>query len=308
MNTKYDVVIPAVGSDIPFLVKVVKYIRVNLVDAEKIYIVTNERNFKKKALVRLVKENQVVVLDENNFVGGLSFEHVKYNLLQRNYYNSPGWFLQQFIKLGFATTQYANEYYLTWDADTLPLSKVEYFEDSHPRFTIKKECHLAYFETIKHLFGYGKLKEFSFIAEHMMFKVSIVREMLNAIENSDVEGEKWYDKCLNACNFNSRYSAPHFSEFETYGTYCMANYPEFYRFQKLNTFRSAGFIKGRFINDKILARMSLDLDTASFEIYDKPAFPYSIPYYVARYKAKYNKMKAMSLGDIIKKILSFWKK
>lgn len=303
MKQRYDIVIPAAAGEVPFLQKVVKYIRINLVDAENIYIVTNKKNFNHKTLHRLNGE-KVILLDENLFIDGLSFKGIKENLVNRGCFYSPGWFLQQFIKLGFSMTKYAKEYYLTWDADTLPLSKIQYFEGSHPRFTIKKEYHQTYFETMERLLGYGKLKDYSFIAEHMIFKVSIVREMLNEIERSNVEGEKWFDKCLNACNFQSKYPAPHFSEFETYGTYCMAKYPDFYRTQKLNTFRSAGFIRGRFINDDILERMSLDLDTASFEIYDKPVFPYCIPYYIARYKAKYSKAKAMSLEMILKKIIN----
>ena len=301
MSQKYDIVIPAVAGDVPFLPKVIKYIRLNLVDAECIYIVTNKKNFSCKRLSE-IHDAHVVLLDENMFIEGLSFNSIKENLVSRGYFDSPGWFLQQFIKLGFAATKYAKEYYLTWDADTLPLSKIQYIEDSQPRCTIKKECHLAYFETIERLFGYGKLKDYSFIAEHMMFKVSVVREMLKEIENSDVQGEKWFDKCLNACNFNSKYPAPHFSEFETYGTYCTKKYPELYHTQKLNTFRGAGFIRGRFITDKILSKMSLDLDTASFELYDKPCFPYSIPYYIAHFKTKFKKARRMSLMVVFKKL------
>ena len=301
MNQKYDIVIPAVAGDVPFLPKVIKYIRLNLVDAEYIYIVTSRKNFRHRVL-RGLKKYSVLLLDEDEFVPGMNFKKIKDNLVSRNYFDSPGWFLQQFIKLGFATTKYAKEYYLTWDADTLPLSKIQYFEDMHPRFTIKKECHLAYFETIERLFGFGKLKDYSFIAEHMMFKVSIVREMLAEIEKSNVSGYKWFDKCLNACNFNSKYPSPHFSEFETYGTYCAKHYPDLYHTQKLNTFRGAGFIRGRFINDKILSKMSLDLDTASFELYDKPCFPYSIPYYIAHYKTKITKVRRMSFLLVFKKI------
>lgn len=304
MMQNFDIVIPVVSNDIPFLSKVIKYIRINLIDAETIYIVTNRKSFSHKAL-RKISERNVVLLDENEFIPGLSFKGIRDNLIARHYYDNPGWFLQQFIKLGFATTQYAKEYYLTWDADTLPLSKIQYFEDGHPRFTIKKECHMAYFETIQNLLGYGKIVDYSFIAEHMMFKVSIVRELLMKIESSGVKGEKWFYKCLNACNFNGQYPAPHFSEFETYGTYCKVNYPDLYHNQKLNTFRAAGFIRGRFITDNILSKMSLDLDTASFELYDKPVFPYNIPYYITYYKTKMKKAKRMPFATALKKILKF---
>lgn len=302
MIQKYDIVIPAVAGDVPFLPKVIKYIRINLLDAETIYIVTNRNNFKHKAL-KNIKDFGGVLLDENEFISGLSFKCIEENLVSRHYYNNPGWFLQQFIKLGFAQTPYAKDYYLTWDADTLPLSKICFFENQHPLFTIKKEYHKAYFETIQNLFGYSKVVDYSFIAEHMMFKVSVVREMLEKIGHGGGEDKKWFEKCLDACNFDSKYPAPHFSEFETYGTYCFMNYPELYHTQKLNTFRSAGFIRGRFINDKILSKMALDLDTASFELYDRPVFPYSVPYYWDYYKKKIRKASRMSFLNILQKLI-----
>lgn len=300
MNQKFDMVIPAVAGDIPFLPMVVKYVRLNLPDAECIYVVTNKKNFSKRPISRL--KNEIILLDENSFLPGMSYNAIRDLLIRNNQVDSPGWYLQQFIKLGFALTEYAKEYYLTWDADTLPLSKIQYFQDGHPVFTIKKECHLAYFETITNLIGLKKIKDESFIAEHMMFKTSIVNELIHQIDKSDVEGRVWFEKCMNACNFESKYNGPYFSEFETYGTYCFNKYPELYYTQKLNTFRSAGFIRGRYISDKILKKMSYDLDTASFEIYDKPLFPYNIPYYVDLLQRKLRRITMMSSSTIVNKL------
>lgn len=305
MSQKYDIVIPASKRDVPFVCRVAQYIRKNLVEAEYIYVVTNKQNFNKKVF-RNNKDPKLIALDENNLIEGLSFDSIKRILNERNYITTgPGWFLQQFIKLGFATTKYVREYYLTWDCDTLPLSHIQFFQESHPVFTIKKEYHKAYFETLHNLLGLDKEKDYSFIAEHMMFNSAIVREMLKKIENSNVDGNNWVEKCLYACNFNSL-EAPHFSEFETYGTYVSKYYPDLYRTQKLNTFRGAGFIRGRYVTDAQLKKMSLDLDTASFEWYDMPAFPYNLPSLYYKYKAKFNKFKkspAKALKRKIRKIL-----
>lgn len=289
----YDIIIPVAGKDISFLGKVVKYIRKNLTEAEYVYIITNKKNFN-HLFFRKNTDSKVIKLDENEIIPGLTFDGVKKCLVEHGCYVSPGWYLQQFLKLGFATTKYARKYYLSWDSDTLPLSHISFFDDEHPVFTRKKEVHQAYFETIERLLGFKKQKEFSFIAEHMMFCSETVCEMLNEIMQSQWNGEYWYQRVIDACNFGGEFGGPHFSEFETYGTYCTARHPDMYHTQVLNTFRGAGFIRGRHVSDKILAKMALDLNTASFELYDKPLFPYSIPYYVELWRIKFHKAMSMS--------------
>jgi len=93
----------------------------------------------------------------------------------------------------------------------------------------------------------------------------------------------------------------HFSEFETYGTYCLVYYPEFYGTQFLNTFRSAALIRGRYINDFIIERLAMDVDIASFEIYDA-IFPYDFEkrkYLLAR---KIRRLCSSSFKDNVKLI------
>lgn len=34
------------------------------------------------------------------------------------------------LKDGVCQTEYAKEYYLSWDADTLPLSHIQYFDEA----------------------------------------------------------------------------------------------------------------------------------------------------------------------------------
>lgn len=66
-----------------------------------------------------------------------------------------------------------------------------------PRFTMKREFHPAYFHTLKRLLGLEKIASFSFIAEHMMFNSTIMKELLNVINfNKDVEGGDWVENVL----------------------------------------------------------------------------------------------------------------
>ena len=306
----YDIIIPVAAKDCDFLPRVVFYIRKYLTEAEFIYIITHERNFSRfKKLLKL--DNLVRLLDENNVINELSYDHIKQYLANKKVYEGQGWYFQQFLKMGFAQTEYAKEYYLSWDADTLPLSHIQYFDDlGKPRFTMKREFHSAYFHTLKRLIGLEKIASFSFIAEHMMFNSAIMKELLDVINlNKDVEGENWIEKCINACEFDfeHREKGPYFSEFETYGTFVWSNYPNFYSVQILNTFRAAGFIRGRYINDHILSRLSLDLDIASFEIYDQPVFPYNIPFLWYKQKIRIIKLRDILLAGSPHEILKILK-
>ena len=147
-----------------------------------------------------------------------------------------GWYFQQFLKLGFALSEYAKEYYLTWDADTIPLRHIDMFDaEGKPYFAMKTEYHKPYFDTMKRLLGINKIVPFSFIAEHMMFKVSLVKELISIIDNTQIEDSTWFEKVINATDFEAAKCSEMFSEFETYGTYCMNCYPDAYSYHKLNT-------------------------------------------------------------------------
>ena len=144
----------------------------------------------------------------------ISFDCVKKTLVN---HGSPakrtGWFLQQFIKLGFALSEYCDtDYYLSWDADTLPLRNIEFFtSDGKPIFTKKKEHNQAYFDTLSKILELGEYADFSYIAEHMMFNKNVMTEMLGDIEESPIYGDSWYEKIINATDSTNVNS---FSEFE----------------------------------------------------------------------------------------------
>lgn len=273
---RYDIIIPCSKYDIEFLPKVTYYIRRNLVDADNIYVITSKSNFKK--LHSLISDvNKLKIIDEDTLVDGLTFNTLKSYLAKFNASNRTGWYLQQFLKMGFSISKWCDKYYLSWDADTLALRYIDFFdEESHPLFTRKVEYNEPYFTTMKKLIGYSKTADFSFIAEHMMFKPTIMQELIDSIESSKVAGKTWIEKIINACDCKD---SPSFSEFETYGTYVWNKYPDMYRTQKLNTFRAAGLIKGRLIDKKTIELLAFDMDTASFEQFHVPPFPYSIQHY-----------------------------
>ncbi|MBB3187201.1 hypothetical protein [Microbacter margulisiae] len=219
--------------------------------------------------------NNVIVLDEDKLVPGLTFGEIKKMI--ENHLNPPyniGWYFQQFMKLGFALTPYPKENYLVWDADTIPVNFIRFKDESSLFFTKTSEYHKPYFDTIYHILGLEKTNDYSFIAEHMIFNVPIVKSMISDIERFNVLGEVWYEKIINAVDKDQPNG---FSEFETYGTYVLNYYPLIYKIQSLKTYRHAGLVYHRLITFKKINILSnLGYHTLSFEEHDSPSFPKSI--------------------------------
>ena len=303
----YPLIIPCADKDANFVAKVIQYIRKNLIEVGMIYVITAPTLFIKCSKTLKGYEN-VCFVDENKLIEKLNYKLIKDLLAKKKQYVKPGWYFQQFLKMGFALTDYADEYYLSWDADTLPLSKLRFIEDGHPIFTVKKEYHPAYFETMEKLIGIGKTYDYSFIAEHMLFKTSIMRELIEKINTNDkLEGENWIEKIINTCEFSQTdyNKAPYFSEFETYATYTMIHYPYLYTTRHLNTFRNAGYIRGRKISDKMLTEISFDLDMASFEYGATPPFPYNINAWLHKtILPKFEKIRNMPIKNLPKHFLT----
>lgn len=266
-----------------FVHRTIKYIQEYLHDVDKIYVISNKKN--NVILNRIPKRfNNVVILDENNIIDGLSFSAVKESLRRFGADRITGWYFQQFIKLGFALTSYASQFYMSWDADTLPLSEIPFEKDGKIYFDYKKEYHKPYFETINNLLGLKKEFEHSFIAEHMMFEKEYVLQMISDINRNGASGFTWWEKIIDACDFSESLNS--FSEFETYGTYVYSKNRDHMIFRQLSTFRKGGMICGRLISDNKIKDLSFDLDTVSFELRDMPCFPLNIGQYLYRIAIK----------------------
>lgn len=299
---KFDVIIPVGPNDVNFAHRVVDYVWRCLWEAEHIYIITNIKYFK-TINRKIPREIPVTLVDENTLLEGLSFKRTKELIMKYSAPNSEisvGWYLQQFTKFAFARSKYAKSYYLSWDADTLPLAPIKYFEGDHILFNPKHEYNKNYFTTTEKILGYGRLVDYSFISENMLFSVEYVENMLQEIENRSRGGLDWIEFIISSCNLQS--PLPAFSEFETYGNYCFANYPGVYKKRHLNTFREAGYIAGRYISEDKLKEMSFDLDTASFEMRHLPAYPYRIYQYLDKTIIKLQKLSQMTMNDLRRKI------
>ena len=156
-----------------------------------------------------------------------------------------------------------------------------------PYFTMKSEYHKPYFVAIERLLGITNTNKRSYIAENMLFNKNIMVELINRIQsNEQLKGTSWYEKIIYALEPES-VSPMGFSEFETYGNYCFNYHPFDYEERMLPSFRGGGLIQGRFVTERILEQLGFDQAIASFEIYDRPPFPWgNLAYWYARWQRR----------------------
>lgn len=254
--TKFEVIMPIAEKDVDTALKTIPYIK-KFIKPEMITIISGETV---RAVVVDEFEDSVRFIDENTMIEGLDFETIRAYLLEYNAEKRTGWYFQQFLKMGYAYIA-ENEYYLSWDADTVPIRDINMFCDDKPIFALKQEYNQPYFDTIKNLLGLDKQISESFIAEHMMFNKNYMRKLIDEISNVD---GKWFIDILKAVPAEAL-SKSGFSEFETYGTYMTARYPGEYTLKNIKAVRRGKQVFGSIPSDEVLAWLSKDFSSISFE-------------------------------------------
>ncbi|MBR3307239.1 MAG: hypothetical protein IKI75_08310 [Lachnospiraceae bacterium] len=187
-------------------------------------------------------DSRVCFENEEQFISYSALREIiaKYTDRDESSMKRTGWYLQQFLKLSYSLIC-DDEYYLLWDADTIPIHKHEMIEDGHPVFDMKTEHHEPYFATFSRIFpNYWKRNKLSYISEHMLVRTSIMREMINEIEKSDLSGASWHEKIIN-CIEKKDIAESGFADYETYGLYCLNKYPDLYRERIWDSLRPASY-------------------------------------------------------------------
>ncbi len=214
-------------------------------------------------------DTRINFMDENSIV---DFEKIRSLIVSRTGDEKSGertgWYVQQFVKMGYCRIC-KDEYYLLWDSDTIPLKKIDFFDNNgYPLFDCKGEYHKPYFDAINRIFpGFSKQIKDSFISEHMIIRVDYMREMLDDIENNkNIKGNDFTEKIINSVNIDDL-SKSGFSEFETYGSYVMKKHVGFYNMRRWKSMRFGGlFIDGSSkIQNKDIKWLSKEYDAISFE-------------------------------------------
>lgn len=258
----YNIVIPVVRRNFSTLKINIPYIFKNLKAKEVILIASSSLEKECMELFPMCK-----FINEDELLTGMTYHNLMEIVEKRDKYavKRTGWYLQQFLKMAYAILC-PDEYYLSWDADTIPLKTILMFDEvGKPYFDMKEEYHPAYFTTMKKILGIKKMVSESFIAEHMLFKTEYMKEIIAAIElNVKLKGNTFYQKILNSIQVIDLAESG-FSEFETYGNYVSASHQGVYQLRKINSLRNGEKFLGNNPTPEMLNWASESYQTITFE-------------------------------------------
>ena len=136
-----------------------------------------------------------------------------------------------------------------------------------PYLDLKTEYHEEYFITMQKLLpGMQKCIRKSFIAEHMLIRTDIMKELIGSIEgNTTLNGKAFWEKIIHAIEPDKLMSNS-FSEFETYGTFVAFKYRDTYRLRDWHSFRYGGeFFEMEKISEDDFRWLGKDFFAISFE-------------------------------------------
>lgn len=180
-----------------------------------------------------------------------------------------GWYLQQFLKIEALLSSDA-DYLIIWDADCVPVKKIETFDISgRPIYMVgADEYHQSYFDLISKLLNLQRVQSFSFVIPGFPISRTWVQEFADCIAFKN-EGKTWFDAILDTVDFSLKSG---FSETETLGTYVANYHPgEWSTFS--GTWERRGqkrFGYARTFSAKKIVKVATDanLDIVSFENWD----------------------------------------
>lgn len=263
MKNSFDCVIPVARRDRFFVEKTISYITENVSPARIVLIANID------CLDRLKKylpkfDTEILVLDEDSIVKNLNSGNLLTEL-QTKFPDckSSGWYLQQFLKMGYCNSVHCRGDYLVWDADTLPINPVKLFNNNNdPLIYLNEAFRVEYFNTVHRLLGLKKILDKSFIFEFMFIRRVFMQDLIIDISKLTNTDREWFNVILDNTEpreFNS------FSEYETYGTYVFHNNPNHYKISHLNKNRHAARDLTRLASSKRIQDMTTKYDVLSFE-------------------------------------------
>lgn len=167
---------------------------------------------------------EVEVISEEEIIPS-SFIKVIEDHLDRttNQITRGGWIYQQFLKIQGAINSPKDRIAL-WDADTVPLKKISFFDDKlRARFYTSSEHHSPYFHMINSILGNTNIYKDSFIAQSIPFRRQWIIDLCREIE-ANTRTSDWKLGILNC--ITSELGPSPFSEYETIGNYAISRLNE----------------------------------------------------------------------------------
>ncbi len=257
-NRSLDVVTACRAADLRILRLTLDGLQ-RFVPFKQLHVITAASNFPR---CRRTLGGDVQLLDEDALIPGMTLGKLR-RLPLPGFPQGAGWYFQQLLKFTFAFREPGDDYYLIWDADTIPLRTLEFF-DANDRMllTTAQEEHLPYFDTYRRLLRQEPRRECSFISQHMLVQKSVLREMLAAIESNFAGPEQWAWKMMGNLEGGSTNL---FSEYEMLGHYLKNNYPERVTYRQLPWLRDGSRVTRGMPSSADLVQLGEQYAFAAFE-------------------------------------------
>ena len=208
-----DIVFVAADQDLEVLPLAVEGVRRNLRHPIKDIVIVAPADSELRQLApeigcRYVCEDDVIPLRKRD---------IKYTVKG---VDRSGWLLQQFLKLG-ADAFVGTDRYLVVDADTILIKPQIFVVGGSDVLLHTEEYHHPYFSAYEYLVNSEVKTRVSSVVHQMLFNRSRLASLKSRMEQ--VGNAPWYISIINAADLTDLSCV---SEYETYGQWCIANYPE----------------------------------------------------------------------------------
>ena len=206
------------------------------------------------------------IVGETNYIGDLATRIAA--KLPTSQASRMGWYLQQFVKLSALERASDQELLLIWDADTVPLKKLNFVSpQGQVLHYVSGEYHQPAYDNVTALLSLEKQVSYSFVAQSFAIKGAWVKEFMTHIE--ELHQRPWQEAILESIDFNE---SSGFSEYEVLGAYLTAFHNEHIcanhtRWQRFGN-RMIGEIGN--LRRQPFKYMLRRFDFVSFEVWDAP--------------------------------------
>lgn len=217
-----DVVIACVDKDLPVLRYCIQAARMFIQDGvDRIHVVAPAS----PGIMQVAREEECAFVDENDVLD-LKRADIRCVVEGRD---RSGWIFKQILVLAadrIATRDHA----LILDADTVLIRPHHFLAHGKTTFFVSDELHPPYFDAYRHLLRMPWRFPMSFVSHYMMFERRRLEELRAAIERE--QNRPWHEAILALAENATEISF--FSEYETYGNYCLFRYPDDHLIQYWN--------------------------------------------------------------------------
>jgi hypothetical protein len=228
-----------------------------------IYLISNSAGL---AAIGDVADN-IKLVHEDSVIPNMTLGALKKMKIE-GFPKRAGWYYQQLLKWGAAYFDNITEHYLVWEADTILLRPMTFFDNQERViFTTDSDYHAPYYHTYKHFFQEDAGYEFSLIAQHMVIDRKILNEMLLVIDDRFAGSENWAWKMMNNLTAESNSKM---ADYETYGYYVKNHHPDKVVFRQVPWTRWGSSLTSPYPSDGDLRFLSKEFCFAAFETWDSP--------------------------------------